>query len=455
MLWVLNFFKRYEWCNYNLYESSTLKRDRQLMAWRHKEPRHQQTWYWHSLPRIVHHIVKAQAIEILPCERWRHNCITQSIPWLLMAWRCIEPGHQQTWYWHSLPRIVHHIVKAQAIEILPCERWRHNCITQSIPWLLMAWRCIEPGHQQTWYWHSLPRIVHHMVKAQAIEILPCERWRHNCITQSIPWLLMAWRCIEPGHQQTWYWHSLPRIVHHIVKAQAIEILPCERWRHNCITQSIPWLLMAWRCIEPGHQQTWYWHSLPRIVHHIVKAQAIEILPCERWRHNCITQSIPWLLMAWRCIEPGHQQTWYWPSLHRAIWSLHVKGYWISQLNLAVDLFRGNLTHWGWVTHICTVKLTIIGSDNGLVPGWRQAIIGTNAGILLIGPLATNFSEILIEIQTFSLKKIHLKMLSAKCCPFHLGLSRLRARACLQYAVSIVFADALAMWRHDIDLVCRE
>ena len=56
-----------------------------------------------------------------------------------------------------------------------------------------------------------------------------------------------------------------------------------------------------------------------------------------------------------------------------------------------------LTHWGRVTHICVNKLTSIGSDNGLSPGRRQAIIGTNGGILLIGPLGTNFSEILIEI----------------------------------------------------------
>ena len=55
-----------------------------------------------------------------------------------------------------------------------------------------------------------------------------------------------------------------------------------------------------------------------------------------------------------------------------------------------------LTHWGRVTHICVNKLTIIGSDNGLSPGRRQAIIWTNAGILLIGPLGTN-NEILIEI----------------------------------------------------------
>ena len=64
----------------------------------------------------------------------------------------------------------------------------------------------------------------------------------------------------------------------------------------------------------------------------------------------------------------------------------------------------DLTHWGRVTYICVSELTIIGSDKGLSPGRRQAIIWTNAGILLIGPLGTNFSDIVIEIQTFSLKK---------------------------------------------------
>ena len=59
---------------------------------------------------------------------------------------------------------------------------------------------------------------------------------------------------------------------------------------------------------------------------------------------------------------------------------------------------GKLTHWGRVTHICVNKPTIIGSDNGLSPGRRQAIIWTNAGIMLIRPLGTNFSEILILIQ---------------------------------------------------------
>ena len=63
-----------------------------------------------------------------------------------------------------------------------------------------------------------------------------------------------------------------------------------------------------------------------------------------------------------------------------------------------------LTHWGSVTHKCVSKLTYTGSDNGLTPGRRQAIIWTSAGILYIGPLGTNFSESSIRIQTFLLKK---------------------------------------------------
>ena len=72
-----------------------------------------------------------------------------------------------------------------------------------------------------------------------------------------------------------------------------------------------------------------------------------------------------------------------------------------------------LNHCGRVMHICVVKLNIIGFDYGLTPGRRRAIIGTNAGILLIGPLGTNFIEILNEIYTFSFKKMRMKMSSGK------------------------------------------
>ena len=46
-----------------------------------------------------------------------------------------------------------------------------------------------------------------------------------------------------------------------------------------------------------------------------------------------------------------------------------------------------------MTHICVGNLTIVGSDNGLSPGRRQAIIWTNAGILLIGFWGTDLSDI--------------------------------------------------------------
>ena len=64
-------------------------------------------------------------------------------------------------------------------------------------------------------------------------------------------------------------------------------------------------------------------------------------------------------------------------------------------------------------YICVNRLTIIGPDNGLSPGRRQAIIWTNDGILSIRTVATNFDKILSEIHTFSFKKMHLKMSSAK------------------------------------------
>ena len=76
-----------------------------------------------------------------------------------------------------------------------------------------------------------------------------------------------------------------------------------------------------------------------------------------------------------------------------------------------------LTHWRRETYICISKLTIIGSDNGLLPVRHQAIIWTSAGFLLILTLGTNFSEILSEIHIFSFMNMHLKMLSGKWRPF--------------------------------------
>ena len=107
-----------------------------------------------------------------------------------------------------------------------------------------------------------------------------------------------------------------------------------------------------------------------------------------------------------------------------------------------------LTHWGWVTHICVSKLTIIGSDNNLSPDRRQAIIWTNAGLLLMGPLGTNFSEIWIEILTFSFKKMRLKVSSAKWRLFRLGLNVLMYHLRIQALVAKYSVwDIDSSWRN--------
>ena len=102
-----------------------------------------------------------------------------------------------------------------------------------------------------------------------------------------------------------------------------------------------------------------------------------------------------------------------------VWGIH-RDRWIPRTK---DQLRGKCFHlmtssWNPRASVCVGNLATIDSDNGLSPGRRQAIIWTNAGILLIAPLRTNYRQILIEIHAFSFKKIHLKMSSAKwrqCC----------------------------------------
>ena len=96
-----------------------------------------------------------------------------------------------------------------------------------------------------------------------------------------------------------------------------------------------------------------------------------------------------------------------------------------------------LTHWGWVMHICICNLTIIGSDNGLSPGRCPAIIWTNAGILSIKPLGTNFSEILFE-------KVICKMAVILSQPQCVKLS-----CCGQNFVVIISVFLNSLWPNDV------
>ena len=98
---------------------------------------------------------------------------------------------------------------------------------------------------------------------------------------------------------------------------------------------------------------------------------------------------------------------YWSFIHHDKSKYIPTNLWLSGLD----------SHWGRVAHICVGNLTIIGSDNGSLPGLHQAITWTNARLLLIGPLGTNLSEILFGIQSFSLKKMHFKCHLRNCVHF--------------------------------------
>ena len=88
-----------------------------------------------------------------------------------------------------------------------------------------------------------------------------------------------------------------------------------------------------------------------------------------------------------------------------------------------------------MTIICVSKLTTIGSDNSSSPGRRQAIIWTNATILLIGSLGTNFNNILIKIPKVSFKKMRSKGPSAKWLPCCRSLNVLTFSSSLSLVVS--------------------
>ena len=104
---------------------------------------------------------------------------------------------------------------------------------------------------------------------------------------------------------------------------------------------------------------------------------------------------------------------------------------VNNLYAWIDSIKSHLfTHWGWMTHICISNHSVIGSDNGLSPDRRQAIIWTNAEILLTEPLVTNFSKILSKL-------IHLH--SRKCiwkCRLENGDHFVSASMCWKKNISI-------------------
>ena len=155
-----------------------------------------------------------------------------------------------------------------------------------------------------------------------------------------------------------------------------------------------------------------------------------------YSHNSICPYSSWLLH-WELTSAKSQQNSTSANCFRnSRYVLYIDYYiavWVDPCTL--------LIHWGRVTHICVSKIIIIGSNNGLLPDRRQAIIWTNAGLLSIGPLRTYFNENLIKIQQFSLTKMHVKMSSAKWCPSCLGLNVLSVADVIHQSLQMTFQHA--------------
>ena len=152
--------------------------------------------------------------------------------------------------------------------------------------------------------------------------------------------------------------------------------------------------ITWTIADPAHR-------------HICTALGGDELRCLMWKYTLALKYVFHQIQFYSFKQNGLKF-----CLHRSHKTINLQTH-----KLNTYWFMDRLTHWGRMTHICVGKLTTIGSDNGLSPGRRQAIIWTNAGIFLIEPLETNLSEILIKIQTISFKKMHLKMSSAEWRPF--------------------------------------
>ena len=90
----------------------------------------------------------------------------------------------------------------------------------------------------------------------------------------------------------------------------------------------------------------------------------------------------------------------------------------------------SLTHLGRVTHIYVGNLTVIGSDNGFLPGGPQAIFWPNAWISITGHLETNVSSFIIKIH----EQAHLKISSTEMA---VTMSRRQCANCLTLATSLI------------------
>ena len=113
--------------------------------------------------------------------------------------------------------------------------------------------------------------------------------------------------------------------------------------------------------------------------------------------------------------PSHYLNQYWVVVY---WTLKNKLQWKFNQNTKLFIHKkyvckSHLRNGGHLVQYsiyASVNWVHIGSGNRLLPVLCQAITWTNADFLSTGPSGTNFREIQIKIQNFSLMKLHFKWL---------------------------------------------
>ena len=110
---------------------------------------------------------------------------------------------------------------------------------------------------------------------------------------------------------------------------------------------------------------------------------------------------------------------------------HVTPFMISQhwfRSCLDDVRQHYFTHWGHATHICVNKQTIICSDNALSAASHY--LGPMLEYCWLDPRKRNYSKILIEVYSFSFRKMAAIFLGLNI------LSRCWTRSLSQYEVAM-------------------
>ena len=109
---------------------------------------------------------------------------------------------------------------------------------------------------------------------------------------------------------------------------------------------------------------------------------------------------------------SHYMNLWWPSVLTHIYAL-------LGVDELLQFYAEYLVMHAWQNVKCQFEVQVNFVNWDIKCWWDARHIWTIAGLLLIGPLRTNFSEIRIKIQP------NLKIPSAKCRPFYLGLNVFR------------------------------